>query len=108
MDGEVLSGNEDVNGYHTVKIAVKTAKDTLTTWFALDYGCAVVKFEANWEGGARTEQELVTLLPGEPSPALFDVPADFAEVAPSKMLPSGISSDTAQRLDKKYYAHHTQ
>jgi hypothetical protein len=109
MDGEELSGNESVNGYQAVRIAVKTpAKDTLTSWFAPNYGCAIVKFEANWEGGARTEQDLVTLLSGEPSPALFSVPADYAEVAPSKMLPSSISSDTAQRLDQKYYAHHAQ
>jgi hypothetical protein len=99
--GEELSGNENIDGYRTAKVM----NNTMTFWYSVDYGCALVKSEATWQDGSRTVQELATLLPGEPSPALFTVPADYSEVPPSKMLPGPITPDAAQRMDKKYYEH---
>ncbi len=79
---ETFAGEESVAGYRTAKIA----RNTITEWYALDYGCAMVKDRWGFETGEMSEKELVALTPGEPEPALFEVPANAAEVPPSERL----------------------
>src|SRR5205823_5631491 len=56
--GETFQGEETIAGYRTAKIA----SDIITTWYALDYGCALVK--DRWDFGPTefTEKELVALV----------------------------------------------
>jgi hypothetical protein len=79
---EAFVGEETIAGYRTAKVA----DGTITSWYALDYGCATVK--ERWEFSATevSEKELVALVPGEPDPSLFDVPAHYREVLPSERL----------------------
>lgn len=79
---DVFVGEETIAGYRTAKIAA----GIITSWYALDYGCASVK--ERWEFSATevSEKELVALVPGEPDPSLFDVPAHYREVLPSERL----------------------
>ncbi len=78
---EVISGEETILGYRTVKITNNNA----TWWFALDYGCAMVKSRMDWGGQGVSGKNLVALIPGEPEAALFDV-AQFREAPFSEML----------------------
>jgi hypothetical protein len=79
---EIFDGEETVAGYRTAKIV----RNSVTEWFALDYGCALVKDRWGFETGERSEKELVALTGGEPNSALFEVPANAAEVPPSERL----------------------
>ncbi len=79
---EFISGEETISGYRTVKIT----RNDATSWFALDYGCAIVKSRMDWCGQGFTDQNLVALIPGEPEAALFDASAQFREAPPSEML----------------------
>jgi hypothetical protein len=90
-------GEEIVDGYRTAKL---TGGPT-TQWVALDYGCAPVKGQANWENGESSEKRLLSLIVGEPTPSLFDDPAGFEEVPPSQLFPDS-KSDIQ---DKYYYSH---
>ena len=101
-EGAVV-GKEDVSGYQTVKIA----GGGMTGWYAPEYGCALLKFEADWGSNEKSEQELVTLIAGEPSATLFAIPDNFTEAAPSKLFGS-LPPDVARRYDDRYYAHHVQ
>ncbi|MBP6823990.1 MAG: hypothetical protein KA368_20755 [Acidobacteria bacterium] len=109
---EVVNGEEIVNGYRTVKITA----NNVTSWFALDYGCAVVRDKADWGANkGYSEHNLVSLVPGEPAPALFQVPINAKEAPPSERL---LSSETdgashcgarcrelLQKFDVRYYAN---
>ncbi len=107
---EKIVGQETVAGYRTVKIM----SNNLTGWYALDYGCAMVK--DNWDFGGKesTEKYLISLVGGEPEAGLFDVPAVAREVSPSERL-MGSSGECAtcdlhaievlHKLDKDYEAH---
>jgi hypothetical protein len=79
---DTFVGEETIAGYRTAKIA----SGIITSWYALDYGCAPVK--ERWEFSATevSEKELVALVAGEPDPSLFDVPAHYREVPPSERL----------------------
>jgi hypothetical protein len=78
-----LAGEEVVGAYRTVKLT-----DGFTTrWLALDYGCALVKDRAEWPDGHKSEKKLLALIPGEPGASMFDDPAGFQEVPPSRFLP---------------------
>jgi len=79
---ETFAGEETVAGYRTAKVA----SNVITAWYALDYGCALVKDRWGFETGEVSEKELVALTGGEPNPALFEVPANAAEVPPSERL----------------------
>jgi hypothetical protein len=79
---EIFDGEQIVAGYRTAKIV----RNGVTEWFALDYGCALVKDRWGFETGETSEKELVALTGGEPNPALFEVPANAAEVPPSERL----------------------
>lgn len=101
MPGQVVAGTEDVGGYRSTKIV----QNNMSWWYAVEYGCALVKFEAKWNGDERSAQELVALIPGEPSASLFAVPASFSEVAPSHLY-AGLPRNAQLRLDLPYYIHH--
>ena len=79
---ETFVGEETVAGYRTAKVV----SNGITAWYALDYGCALVKDRWGFETGEMSDKELVALTGGEPNPALFEVPANAAEVPPSERL----------------------
>lgn len=82
VDSEQFVGEENVDGYRTAKIT----DGPVTSWFALDFGCAIIKERADWGGGQVSETKLLALIPGEPSPALFEEPANLREVPFSQMF----------------------
>ena len=104
---EIFDGEETVNGYRTAKIL----RGGVTEWFALDYGCALVKDRWGFETGDTSEKELVALTGGEPNPSLFEVPSSAREVPPSERV-LGPAKDCRgcdahvkerfQKLDKEY------
>lgn len=73
---ESPAGEEWVSGYRTEKIVM----GSLTSWYALDYSCGLVKSHADWSDGGKTDQYLLLLSPGAPDQKLFAVPADYADV----------------------------
>ena len=79
---ETFVGEETIAGYRTAKIAA----GIITSWHALDYGCATVKERWQFSATEVSEKELVALVAGEPDPSLFDVPAHYREVLPSERL----------------------
>ena len=79
---QTLIGEETVEGYRTVKIV----SDIITSWYALDYGCALVKERWVFGTGEVSEKQLVALVSGEPNAALFDAPANAREVPPSERI----------------------
>lgn len=79
---EAFVGEETIAGYRTAKII----DGIITSWHALDYGCAPVKERWQFSATEVSEKELVALVPGEPDPSLFDVPAHYREVLPSERL----------------------
>jgi len=104
---ENLIGEETVSGYRTAKIV----RGGVTEWFALDYGCASVKDTWSFATGEVSEKALVALVPGEPDPELFEIPARAREVPPSERM-LGRKKDCPdcdahawkvfQRLDEEY------
>jgi hypothetical protein len=115
VDGEVArEGQSDatlahVSGYRAVRI---TSGGT-THWFALDYGCALLERIVDSGAQGSSHLELVTLIPGEPSEALFQVPDEYREGAPSRFAPPPPDASNArcaesrkahfERLDRSYY-----
>jgi hypothetical protein len=109
---ETFLGAETVAGYRTAKIApAKDSEGATTSWYALDYGCALVK--QRWEFSTKevSEKELVALVAGEPDATLFDVPANYREVPPSERMfgsrkeCSGCDEQTKkffERMDQDY------
>jgi hypothetical protein len=104
---ETFVSEETVAGYRTAKVV----SDVITAWYALDYGCALVKDRWGFETGEVSEKELVALTGGEPNPALFEVPANAAEVPPSERLlgPTkeckgcdGHGLEVLRKLDEEY------
>lgn len=77
---EAISGEETVAGYRAVKIT----SNGWTWWFALDHGCAPVKVRVDWGSQGYSEKNLIALIPGEPTSALFNAPADDREMPPSE------------------------
>jgi hypothetical protein len=104
---DTFVGEETIAGYQTAKIAA----GIITSWYALDYGCALVKDRWEFSATEVSEKELVALIAGEPDPTLFDVPAHYREVPPSERLlgpkkePPGGDEDSRkafQDLDNEY------
>lgn len=79
---EMFLGEETIAGYRTAKIA----SGITTSWYALDYGCALVKDRWDFSATEVSENELVALVAGEPDANLFDVPAHYREVPPSERI----------------------
>jgi hypothetical protein len=82
-----------------------------TNWYALDAGCALIKRTLAFDGGGASNLELVSLIPGEPSAALFAAPSDYREAAPSAFLTPPEDCDASraenrrrliERLDETY------
>jgi hypothetical protein len=67
--------------------AARISRGASTNWYALDAGCALLKRTLGFEAGSASHLELVSLIPGEPSAALFAVPADYREAAPPALAP---------------------
>jgi hypothetical protein len=91
-------GEDVINGYRAVKLNYGSTPH----WFALDYGCALIKDRAEWPDGQMSEKRLVAFMPGEPSPSLFDDPAGFQEVRPSPLF----SDRPNATIEDAYYASH--
>ncbi len=108
---QVINGEEVVAGYRAVKIT----SNNWTWWFALNHGCAMVKARIDWGSQGYSEKNLVELVPGEPAAALFDVPGDDKEMAPSERAlgrgkdPSSCGSprcaEILRKLDEAYRAN---
>jgi hypothetical protein len=79
---EVFLGEERIAGYRAAKIT----NGTITSWHALDYGCALVRQRWEFGGPEVSEKELVSLVPGEPDPDLFAVAPHYREVPPSERI----------------------
>ncbi len=112
---EILDGEEMVSGYRAVK--VRAPSQGATWWFAPDYGCAEVKSVFSFPDGQSTEKELVSLVPGEPSPDLYAVPANYREMSysanallsepPGKSVNPSCARKLAQ-MDASYFAHRSR
>jgi hypothetical protein len=101
---EQFDGEEVIEGYRAVKLNYDRS---VTYWFALDYGCAPIKDRAEWPDGQKSEKRLVALVPGEPAPSMFDDPAGFQEVPPSRrLLPqANLSAQDLSAQDAYYESH---
>jgi len=103
--GETVGGEEMISGYR----AVKVFSPDHTSWYAVDYGCALIKESWAWETGDKDEKTLIALVPGEPDPTLFYIPASYEEVPPSKLVESTaaavpINKDREKEVDERYYS----
>ena len=106
-----LAGIESVAGYRAAKIVA----DSTIKWLALDYGCAELRRTTDWGANGSSELALVSLIPGEPSPALFELPEHYKEGPPSAYAPPPSDKCGAEcheslrkhfeRLDDDYYRH---
>ena len=99
---EKPEGEEVIDGYRVVKL---TYDASITEWFALDYGCALIKDRAEWPDGQMSEKRLVALLPGEPSPSLFDDPGGLQEVPPSRSFLRDADARARSGSDAYYESH---
>jgi hypothetical protein len=80
---EAAVGEEQVSGYRAEKITM----DNRTSWYALDFGCALVRERFVWPDGSQSNKHLVLLRPGEPDGSLFEVPSSYASVPLSALTP---------------------
>lgn len=103
-EGETIVGKEQTSGYRSVQI--QTGNET--TWYALDYGCAMLQARFAVLGKPVQQKTLVYLLPGEPSSDLFSIPASYVEVPPSglKNCAKCAPSNVAARADQEYLRLH--
>jgi hypothetical protein len=74
---------DTVQGHRAARISMGAS----TNWYALDAGCALLKRTLGFEAGGASHLELVSLIPGEPSAALFAAPADYREAAAPALAP---------------------
>jgi hypothetical protein len=96
---EKPDGEDVIQGYRVVKLTYRS----INQWFALDYGCALIKDRAEWPDGQTSEKRLVALIPGEPAPSMFDDPAGFEEVPFSRWRSSDAHTSA---LEDAYYQSH--
>lgn len=102
---EKPEGEEVIGGYRTVKLTY----GPIAQWFALDYGCALIKDRAEWPDGQTSEKRLVALIPGEPTQSMFDDPAGFEEVPFSRWIgpdPHSSGPDPRSSARDAYYESH--
>lgn len=105
---------ESVAGYRAAKIV----SGVTTRWLALDHGCAPLKRIIDWGEKGSSELTLVSLIPGEPSSALFSTPDSYREGPPSAFAPPPDEKCSAscresqrahlERLDRAYYRYRPQ
>jgi hypothetical protein len=100
-NSESAAGIETISGYRTSRVSQRGR----TSWYALDYGCALVKEIFQFQGGEVSEKVLVSLEPGEPAAVLFEAPSSYSEVPPSVlMMTPGREYARAERLaDEEYF-----
>jgi hypothetical protein len=105
---ESYLGTETLEGYRVAKV---TSGQTYTHWYALDYGCALIGSQAVWENGSTTVKKLISLVSGEPDPALFHIPFSYKEVPPSQWhfineapIPES-ERKLMNKLDANYWKH---
>jgi len=112
VPAETVVGEESVSGYK----AIKLSKGERTSWFAPDYGCALVREVWRFNTGEVSEKTLVSLVVGEPDPTLFYVPNSYREVPPSQLGHSSSADPSCidcakptrppyDKLDEYYFAH---
>jgi hypothetical protein len=108
VQGEKLLGVEVVHGHRSAKVQYQS----LTSWFSLDVGCAMLRSVADWGDRGATHQDLKSLVTGEPAGDLFRVPQSYREVPPSELRRAGTNhladSRTEARLSKAdewYFTH---
>jgi hypothetical protein len=108
----VNGGEEMIGGLRAARRTMHLGGSrTLTMWYGLDVGCAVVQQRFEHETGV-TEQKLAALVPGEPDAALFQLSTVLKEVPPSELSDcSGKGSSCTplpeqfkERMDKDYNA----
>lgn len=80
--GDADEGIEKIGSYG----ARKALHGGVTTWLAVDYGCAMIKERWEFKDGEVSEKNLVALMQGEPARSLFEVGQTLTEVAPSAIL----------------------
>jgi hypothetical protein len=78
-------GTESVAGHKAIRVMSTQAKRTMTYWFAIDEGCALIRQRFEHETGV-TEQNLSGIFAGEPDAGLFMIPFAFQEVLPSALF----------------------
>jgi len=96
---EKLIAIENVEGYR----AARRVRGILTSWYAIDYGCALIREHWQWDAGDTNDTRLVKLIPGEPSADIFADPADYQELPPSGLY--GKATSQMSRADASYYSH---
>lgn len=99
--GEVLAGRESVDAFRTVVIRAQG----LTTWFALDVGCAPLKKRLGPEASPTNLKNYQSIRAGEPSVALFEVPAAYREVSPTEFYRLKQGEPYAKRAEDYYRTH---
>jgi hypothetical protein len=111
-----IGGEESIGGgYRAVRMVMNLGDArTLTMWYGLDVGCALLHQRFQHETGV-TEQNLDAVILGEPDAALFQVSASLKEVPPSELFDcldrkggtcTALPDETKQRLDKTYHDVH--
>ena len=79
-----------------------------TGWFAIDYGCAMIKRRVVFEDGSTSTKDLVSMKSGEPDPELFELSPSLIEGPPSRLRGSCTTCTTVVRdakRDDNYYQH---
>lgn len=107
--GIALEGTETVGGYRTFRLVQAGSEGTWKGWYAPDLACALLQTRLEHNSGV-TEQQLVSVTPGEPDPALFQVQENIQETLPSGLYPpvcrngkcDEIADAVKARMDKSY------
>jgi len=76
-------GQEQIAGYRATKVAVG---NNAYNWFAVDYGCALLKTRLEFGTQGASEFTMISFKPGEPDAFLFAVLSTFAEGPPTSLL----------------------
>ncbi len=95
---ENFLGLETISGYRSAKVSI----NRMTSWFALDYGCAKIQYTVPMSKTLTKTFHLESLVPGEPATSLFVIPSGYEEVPPSRTFGSDV------KYDKYYYEHRPQ
>lgn len=90
--GQTLVRYEALQGYTTAVVRVgPVGQNEITAWYAPALGCEKLQYrvEGPDDNGSQqtlSETKLVNLSIGEPDPRLFEVPENYASVAPSQAM----------------------
>lgn len=104
---ETFLGEEYINGFRAARIA---PDEVSVFWYALDFGCALIKHRVDFGAGGVSEMTAFSLTAGPPNSALFEIPPHYQEVSPStlvltaKDLNETTCRDNLKRLDDNYFS----